>query len=189
MVDIKVLEKGIPYICYVDEDVIFMYIKENEDIMNGLDDEQKFLKAIYKMWTVDKHFLECRSYNIPENSPHYGKKWYCMENISLDDIKWDEDETPSKVLNRILLKAECTVAMAETLGLMVDSCYIGIDIGGNFFIGLEYVLLYFCNNDLSFKNGDFSGKYRLKKNRADLINTVHKAIIKNENLIRDYLQS
>lgn len=187
MINITVVENGFIYACSVEEDDVYMYINENKNIMDCLNDEQKILKAIYEIWLEDNRFLMCWGYDIPENSPHYGEKWYYIENISFNDIKWNDDKVASKVINKNRLKLECTKAMTKELDIYSDSCYVGIDIVGNFYIEIKDALLYFYKKDLNFKNGYFSGKYRLKKNRG-IINIVHKAVIKNEKLIKSFMQ-
>jgi len=182
MIDIKVLENGIYYPCSVEEKDIYMYINENEDNMNCLDDKQKILKAIYEMWAEGECCLCCG--DIPENSPHYREEWHYIENISPNDIVWNDDNTPSDILNRVKIKLKCIRALEETLG--IDHIYIGVDLGENFYIGIGNNTSLYFHKDLSFKDGSFYGKYRIKKNRTAIIERVQNAIHGNINLIKDF---
>ncbi len=182
--DIKVVENGVYYSCFVEDDNVYAYINKNEDNMNCLDDEQKILKAIYDMWVEDNHFLKSDGYNIPENNPHYGERYYYIENISPNDIIWDDYETPSKVLKRANIKLVCTRMMEETLG--ISDIVIGINILGSFFIMIDdNTILYFYEKNFDFNYGHFHGKYKLKKNRGQIIRRVQNAIHKNINLVND----
>ena len=182
---IKVNENGIEYECTVDGYDVYLYIKNNQEIMSDLTDEQKILRAIYELWIEDEFFIKC--FDIPENSPCYGKRWCSMENISRDDIKLSDefynDKSPTKILNKCRLNLECEEAMKNTLE--ADSCYVGISCGGMFYIGIDSSLLYF-DRCFNFIEGNFYGKYRLKKNRGEFIKKIKNAIDKNIQLIRDY---
>ena len=54
-----------------------------------------------------------------------------------------------------------------------------------FYIGIDSSLLYF-DRCFNFIEGNFYGKYRLKKNRGEFIKKIKNAIDKNIQLIRDY---
>lgn len=182
MLDIEVNENGIPYECGVDEYDIFKYIKENENDLRHLNDEQKILKSVYELWLEDKNSLKI--FEIPEISPYYGERFYEIENITLDNIRWIDDMKPSDVLRKQELESECVKVLKESLE--VEVLFVDSNIGGNFCIGIDESMLYFDNKNFDFVYGSFHGKYRLKKNRPEIIKKAQEAICKNIDLIRNY---
>lgn len=184
MIDIEVTEKGIPYVCSVEENNIFKYIKENKNDLRHLDDEQKILKAIYEIWLEDKGFVEAWDDDIPETSPYYGEKVYKIKNLSLDNIRWIDDRKPSDILRKKELESECKKVLEEALEICLR--YVDLDIVGNFYICIDETTLYFDSKNYVFLSGNFHGKYRLKKNRQEVIEKVQNAICKNMKLFQEY---
>lgn len=186
MVDIKVSENGFLYLCSLEEHYVYEYIKENKDYIDCVD-EERFLKAVYEMWAEGSLKLRADGDGIPNNSPDYGSIWgHEIKSISLSDISWAESNyrTPLEFLNTEKARDECKTAIEKSLGSCVE--YVGIDIGGSFYVGIKNASLYFTFEDLSFKSGEFYGEYRLRKNRIALIEKVHNAICNNIKLVKDF---
>ena len=190
MIDIKVLENEIPYICSIDERDVYMQIKGNEDTMKCLIDEKKIVKAIYEMWLEDELLLYCLGYSIPVDSPDYGENIHHIEGISLNDIYWIEKETPSKILKRERIRLLCNSAIAEALE--IEYCMSGVDASMNFIITTKYGTLHFSSKTFEFYFGGFDNDeytYISRKEKKEVIKKIQMAILENRNLVTEFLNT
>ena len=180
---INIVEDGITYNHRVSQEDVLEYIKNNENTMRELNDEQKILKAIYEKRCEDKLFFLIRQCDIPEKSPHYGENSYIIENISPDDIKWGENYySPTEILNIWRIKEECLSLIRKELE--VDDIYI--DISGYFCVCIGNDRFCFDNKNFNFVNGMFLSKYRLKNDRLEFIERIQNVIYKNLKIFNDY---
>lgn len=164
---------------YSDEYFICKYIFDNPNIFSGLSEKNKIIKSFYCLYSDEEMFI----YNSDTREIINNNNAPILEN----DIKWIENESddPREILLLAEKQINCEKCFRDYLG---EDCVIGVGVERSFYLLHEHCDIRFSISDLrTITSGEYEGKYRLKKNRAELISRIRNVIESNYDIVRDYV--